>query len=81
MQLRSLLINERFSNFKLQKDRRILLCYYRYRIGMNDKIVDIVLLLLTFNIDSLLVLATLHGFALLETSWSANKNRVTCGTE
>ena len=81
LQLESLLLrNKLFSNFKLQKHCRIFFCCFRYRNGINEKIVDIVLLFLTSAIASLLLLA-FTTWVLLEITASAYKNRVICGTE
>ena len=70
-----------FSSFELQKRRRILFSCFKYRILIINKIVQIVLLFLTFTIASLLPLATLHRFALLKMTASANKNPAICGTK
>ena len=58
IQLESLLLYKLFSNFKLPKHQKILVCCFRYRIRINDKIVDSVVLYLAFTIASLLPLAT-----------------------
>ena len=50
MQLKSLLLNKLFSNLKLKKHQRILFWCFRYRIRINDKILDIVLLTSSFTI-------------------------------
>ena len=58
IKLKSLLLNNFFSNSKLKKNRRILLCCLEHRIWINYKIIDIILLLLASTITSLLLLAT-----------------------
>ena len=58
IKLKSLLLNNFFSNSKLKKNRRILLCCLEHRIWINYKIFDIILLLLASTITSLLLLAT-----------------------
>ena len=75
MQLKNSLPNKLFSNFKLQKHRIALFNYFRYRIRINYKIVDIALLTLTFTILPLLFLLPLHWFAWLEIIACLNQNR------
>ena len=38
---KSLLLNKLFPNFKLEKHRIILVCYFKQRIEINEKIPDI----------------------------------------
>ena len=40
------LLDKLFSVFKLEKHRRILLCYFKQRVDINEKITDIVSLFL-----------------------------------
>ena len=48
MHLKSLLLNKLFSNFKMEKHRRILVCCFRFWVEIYEKITDIVSLFPTY---------------------------------
>ena len=81
MQLETLLLCIFLKIFKLQKYRRVLFYCFRFRIRINNKIVDMVLLFLIFTIVfPLLLMVPLQGFVLLKIIASVNKIRAICGT-
>lgn len=81
VELKSLLLNKTFSNFRQQKHQKTFFCCIRHRIQISDKTSDLVLLTLNFTVSPPVLVSITTLLLSFEILMFSDKNSANYGTE